>query len=218
MARHCALHTDPGTSEVELLSQVGGEGDASPADRSPIPSSILVPLAAVFGLGLILFLGGPGLVEPSEGRVAELQFRFGDAFAIDWVELPEVATAAPITQGPQPMVGTDGRCLGFGRSDWPAWERHPSVAHCLDDASVADLDGSDVVGVHRIAAGPNTWYYLFFAGPVTALDVGVEPGSGSTVASLHRTDAVAAVRVPAAVTSIQVTWRVRGDRYQVTIG
>lgn len=219
MARHRALHADPGPNGVELLSELAGEGAGTPpVDRSSSGPQILVPLVAIVGLGLMLLVGGPGLVEPEEGRAVTLEFRFGDAFAIDWAELPEIATAAPATRGPQPMIGTDGRCLGFGRSDWPAWERHPSVAHCLDPDSIAELDGPDVVGVHRIAAGPDAWYYLFFAGPVTALDIDVEPAADSAASSLHRADAIAAIRVPTSVTSIEVDWRFGGDRYRVAIG
>ncbi|MEL6985202.1 MAG: hypothetical protein AAFO29_22410, partial [Actinomycetota bacterium] len=156
--------------------------------------------------------------EPEEGQVADLQFRFGDAFAIDWAELPEIATSAPRTKGPQPMIGTEGRCLGFGRSDWPAWERHPSVAHCLDGQSEAELGDPGVVGVHPIAAGTDTWYYLFFADWVSDLDIRVEPAVDSGAASLHRREAVAAMRVPTSATAIELAWRVQGERYEVRLG
>ncbi len=175
------------------------------------------------GLGSILLVSGPVLPEPEPepGRVASLEFRFGDPFALDWIELPQVAGGAA-RERPQPMIGRDGRCLGFTRSDWPADDRHPSVAHCLDGDEAARFAAADAVGVHRIMAGLETWFFLFFDGPVTELEIAVDLRAGGDAIDgpppIHQGDRIAAILVPTSATEVTVGWRrADGGRYRTAI-
>ncbi len=226
MARRRELHPDPGAGGVELLSEIADPATA-PVGDDPGQHRLLltVALAAAVGLGLTLLLAGPVLPEPEPepGRATTLEFRFGDPFALDWVELPQL-TGGAASERPQPMVDGDGRCLGFARFDWPADERHPSVAHCLDGDQLERFAGADAVGFHRIAAGLETWFFLFFDGPVAELDIAVDRGvgdGGEGVAGappIHQGDSVAAILVPSSAGEVAVGWRgADGGRYRTVI-
>jgi len=235
MARRRELHPDPdrdsdlvpasGAGGVELLSEVADPAAPSAgASRGQHLAPLVVALIMILGLGLVLLVAGPVLPEPEPepGGVASLAFRFGDPFALDWVELPQVAGGAVARERPQPMIDRDGHCLGFTRSDWPADERHPSVAHCLDRGQADRFAGADAVGVHRIAAGLETWYFLFFAGPVAELEIAVDPGAGGDAIDgpppIHQGDTIAAILVPTAATEVTVGWRrADGGRFRAVI-
>lgn len=232
MARRRGLHadtpdptTDPGPDVglegVELLSDVAdptrptGFGNRGTGRLSTVLAGALV---LVLGVGLLAV--GPAAPEPEPGRVAPLQFRFGDPFELDWIDLPLVAGGATSRQRPQPMVDRAGQCLGFARSDWPAGERHPSVAHCLDGAGLERLAEPDAVGVHRIAAGLDTWIFLFFDGPVAELEIAIATGAGSIEgpAPVHQTDSIAAVLVPTSASEVTIGWRrADGARYRAVL-
>lgn len=185
-----------------------------------MPTVLAATLALALGVGLLAV--GPATPGPEPGRAAPLEFRFGDPFELDWIELPKVAGSTASHRRPEPMVGSEGRCLGFARSDWPAGQRHPSVAHCLEGSSLDRFARADVVGVHRIVAGPDTWFFLFFDGPIAELDIAITAGPGGSAFDgpppVHRTDSIAAVLVPTSAAEVTVGWRrVDGGRYRAAI-
>lgn len=225
MARRRELHPDSDAGGVELLSEVAvPTASSAVVGRGQNRIPLVVALAMALGLGLILLVAGPVLPEPAPepGRVASLEFRFGDPFALDWIELPQVAGGGVARERPQPMVDRGDRCLGFARFDWPTEDRHPSVAHCLDHGDADRFVGADAVGVHRIVAGLETWYFLFFDGPVTELEIAVDVGAGGAAIEgpppVHQGDTVAAILVPTSAIEVTVGWRrVDGGRYRTAL-
>jgi hypothetical protein len=164
------------------------------------------------------FLLAPTYEDVTLARLYTTEVHFGDPFDIDWIELQGAPDPDTEFSRLLPMVGGDPPCVGFGRPDWPADRRHPSVARCVDAGSIDRLVGPDVVGIREIVAGVETWYFLFLSAAITDLEAKLNDGSMLGSDRIYQGGPYAAILVPTGTPDIALTWRLGvGGAYRCTI-
>ncbi|MEM8926314.1 MAG: hypothetical protein AAGD35_22645 [Actinomycetota bacterium] len=195
---------------VELL--VGLDGAAETPVTRRQPSSLGRRLRrGLLGLGLAYLVVALAFAafgdDDTLARIQPVEVRLGDPFAVGvWQELPTVVGAADDRPRPPPMVnqglgrsGAGGSehpiCAGFGRLDWPAEERAPSVAYCMAADTVELFDPGELVVVRAAPAGGTTWLFLLVPYAAGPLDVDLRDGEPDDIEQVHVGSPWAAIRV-----------------------
>ena len=212
MAVNRKSHPEAATpTSVEFLSGVTSAQRQS-AETRPSAWSLLAGcgVIALLYLGFLLI---PIQAEATTAQLRTVDVHFEDPFTVDWIELQATVEPSgdPATDNETqythllPMVGADPVCIGFGRPDWPADKRQPTVARCVDDASLGALVGPEQIGLRRIAAGADTWHFLFFESDVGMLEA--ESADGQLGPDrIYIGSSFAAILVPTETTKLDLRW------------
>jgi hypothetical protein len=202
-------------SDTHLLDGVVERRSEADGAGSIIGALVVVSAAvALFGLLAATQTGGP--VEP--GRLGQVEVRFGDPFAVDWVDMEAGGGRAVPASQPLPMVATTEPCFGFGRLDWAEEDRQPTVAHCVDGADVDALAVDEVAVVRTIQAGSVTWHLLTFGSSPTDLAARSSASQASSALATYRSGPHLAVLTDHDINNFEIVWRSQnGTRYQISV-
>lgn len=169
---------------------------------------------AVVAYGMVVLLAS--LLSEDWAEVHPVEVRLGDPFAVDWVALEgEDGTVDEVR--PPPMASLGPVCVGFGRLDWPAEKRAPSVAHCVVPSSLVGFESDELIVVREVMAGDSTWLLLLFGGEVEprpealVVELGGD-ANGATPVEVRRSGSFAAILVPnERRNDLRLEWTVADD-------
>ncbi|MEM9135474.1 MAG: hypothetical protein AAF962_26455 [Actinomycetota bacterium] len=166
----------------------------------------------VYGVAVLLV----SIVSQGRAEVHPVEVRLGDPFDAEWVALQ--GEDGTVSEGrPPPMASLGPVCVGFGRLDWPAEKRAPSVAHCVEPSSLIGFESDELIVMREVVAGDSTWLLLLFGGEMEptpeALMVELAgDASGTTTTEVRRSGSYAAILVPnERRNDLRLEWTVAGD-------
>lgn len=164
---------------------------------------------------LALYLAAmlPGLLGGQRPTVQRADTRFGDPFVINWVTLGGPRDPPTDYVRPPPMASERPYCVGFGRLDWSARDRSPSVAHCVDTSFVDALGAGDVAVVRQSIAGDSTWYFLLFGDEIDEVAVELDGEHDLAAERLFHTRRFVALLMPNDHARSELRWTTSDGRH-----
>jgi hypothetical protein len=148
------------------------------------------------------------------GQAAGPAAHIGRAPPGGWDAMPPSIAGDGRAGFPEPMVHTGPQlCVGFGRVDFPATQRRPSLARCVD---TADLPRSRnlLVVLDSTDSGLDTWHFLVVGGEVADVRAIVAGGDELDGARIHVGGPVIALRLADGTVFESLEWTTEFGRFR----
>lgn len=115
---------------------------------------------------------------------------------------------------PEPMVWRSDRvCLGFGRADFDADNRRPSLARCERQPPPGSLALDEIRSVHVIESGFDTWHFIEAADRVEAVSVTMSTGESLSGDRIHLSDSTIALLLENGRDLMSFEWATRTQTF-----
>lgn len=118
---------------------------------------------------------------------------------------------------PEPMAWTsDGVCVGFGRVDFDAANRRPSLARCRSNETAANIASHAIRLVVTVVSGFDTWHFLEAADRVEGVHVLLDDGHTLEADRVYFGSSIIALRLENGRDLAAFEWTTTESAYRCT--